>query len=295
MFIPTGDDVIKRTLPIVTILLVMANVAVYMAQVQHIKAHGLEGNRIGLERFIGHWGLVPAKLADGELTGLLTHMFLHGGPLHLTGNMFFLWAFACTLEAGLGRGTLLGFYFLFGIAAGIAQAAMDWTSTMPMVGASGAVAGLIGAYTILYGPASKIHGLLVLGFALARVTVPAWLFGAFWIGSQLYYQSEWNPFPNPNVAWQAHIGGFFAGAIAMSICRYHTPQELNKDNQGVLTFGPQGGQSTYEPLAADGTNAGLTCPHCGHVLDNAKPIAAGVTQCTNSECRSFICVEGVGV
>lgn len=108
MFLPIGDNIERRTLPLVPVLLVFANLFVFLIECRAIAADPAGGTVF--EAFVMKWGLVPEDLARGQFLGLLTHMFLHGDVLHIAGNLIVLWAFACSLEIGLGRWSLLGFY-----------------------------------------------------------------------------------------------------------------------------------------------------------------------------------------
>ena len=107
-------------------------------------------------------------------------MFIHGGVFHLLGNMFTLWAFACSLEMGLGSGCLLAFYVVWGLLAGFSHAMMDWDSTVPGIGASGAIAGLLGAYAVAYGPFAKIRTLIFIALRPMKVDIPVSVFGMGW-------------------------------------------------------------------------------------------------------------------
>lgn len=165
--------------------------------------------------FLGEWGLipgrffgvdVPASVPPAGLT-VLTSMFLHAGAWHLLGNMWFLYVFGDNVEDTLGHVPYLGLYFGAGLAAAAAQIAGDPLSTVPMVGASGAIAGVLGAYLVLF-PDARIDTLVTLGFFFRRMDLPAVIFLGFWflvqLGGSLLGAGD--------TAWLAHIGGFALGA-----------------------------------------------------------------------------------
>ncbi len=291
MFLPTGDNVYKRTLPVVPTLLVLANVFVFALECRLFSS----GNEWQIREFFDTWGLVPADLAKGQVTGLLTHMFLHASVLHIVGNMFFLWALSGSLEIALGRATLVGFYLLFGVAAALSQAMMDWASTQPMIGASGAVAGLLGAYTILYGPTSWVHGVLFLGLTPVRVSIPTCLFGAGWFGLQMYL-AHLDPENKSGVAIHAHIGGFVAGAIVISVFRYSVQHEVQRSGAGQLVLDNSRG-SDRSGRANDGLTQqprGIvppTCPYCGRSLEESARIADNYARCSHLDCHRIICLD----
>jgi membrane associated rhomboid family serine protease len=148
----------------------------------------------------------------GIWLSVLYSMFLHGSLLHLGGNMLFLWVFGNNIEDRRGRATYIAFYLLAGVAATFAQVAADPDSTIPMIGASGAVAGVMGAYLVLY-PNVKIRSLILLGFILLFRDISAkWLLG-LWFVSQFFIG------PNSGVAAMAHIGGFVVGLLAGLVWR----------------------------------------------------------------------------
>jgi membrane associated rhomboid family serine protease len=145
----------------------------------------------------------------------LTSMFLHGGWFHLIGNMWFLWVFGNNVEDSMGHVRYLAFYLLCGIAAAAAQTFMNPSSAIPMVGASGAISGVMGAYIVLY-PRVRVHMLVILAIFITRIVVPAYLMLGYWfllqlIGGGLSGSAE------GGVAFWAHAGGFIAGALLIQI------------------------------------------------------------------------------
>src|SRR5204863_5269876 len=165
--IPLRDIIPSRTTPFVTIALITVNVIVFLFELS------LGRN---VDQFTLYWGLVPAAFS---WVTVVTSMFLHGGFLHVAGNMLYLWIFGDNVEDRMGHGRFLVFYLLCGIAAALAQTIANPDSIVPMVGASGAIAGVMGAYFVLY-PKSRIVTLVVLFFFFQVIEVPAILFLGIW-------------------------------------------------------------------------------------------------------------------
>jgi membrane associated rhomboid family serine protease len=218
--IPLRDANPTRRTPVVTIGLVVACLVAFAWEL------GLQvsGGDEALNAFLTEWGLVPADLtaawaSSGFLTvetlTLITSQFLHGGWLHLLGNLLFLWIFANNIEDDLGRLAFLTFYLGGGIAAGLTQVAIDPTSTIPMIGASGAIAAVLGGYIVLY-PRARITSLVFLGFFYQLIDVPAVIVLGFWFLLQLIdgIASLGLAGTDGGVAIFAHIGGFVAGVVA---------------------------------------------------------------------------------
>jgi membrane associated rhomboid family serine protease len=201
---PLGDDNSGRRLtPIVTYVLIALNVLMFFLELNN-------GNA-----FIDRWAFVPQRfLADpvGEFVTLFTSMFMHAGWLHLLGNMLYLWIFGDNVEDRLGHGLFLVFYILSGLAATFAQLALNTDSTIPNVGASGAIAGVLGAYLVMF-PRGRVRVLM------GRMIVPmsALIVIGFWFLLQLFSQisvfTASTQTEGGGVAYMAHIGGFIAGVI----------------------------------------------------------------------------------
>jgi membrane associated rhomboid family serine protease len=220
--LPLYDDNPTRTKPYVTWALVALNVFLFLLGLAttHQTPYGVRGLLAG-------WMLVPAELTQGlqspsngvgglpAVVTLFTSMFLHGGWMHLLGNMLYLIIFGNNIEEALGRAKYILFYLLCGIAAGLTQVAANPASTVPMLGASGAIAGILGAYLILY-PKARVSTLIV----IFRVPMPAWLLLSIWIVSQFFSQIT-GALPGSQdrggVAYFAHIGGFIAGMLLIKV------------------------------------------------------------------------------
>jgi len=218
--IPLRDANPTRRTPVVTIGLVAACLIVFAWEL------GLQvsGGDEALNAFITAWGVVPADLTQAwassgfssvETLTLITSQFLHGGWLHLAGNLLFLWIFANNIEDDLGRLAFLTFYLGGGAVAGLTQVAIDPASTIPMIGASGAIAAVLGGYLVLY-PRARITSLVFLGFFYQLIDVPAVIVLGFWFLLQLIDGLASLGFAGADggVAFFAHIGGFVAGVVA---------------------------------------------------------------------------------
>jgi rhomboid family protein len=208
---PIGDDNSqRRSFPVVTYALIALNVLVFLVELS------------GGDQFIEKWAFIPARFsADpfGQSATIFTAMFMHGSWLHLFGNMLFLWIFGDNVEDRFGHFQFLLFYLLVGIAATLAQFAMAPHSSVPNVGASGAIAGVLGAYILMF-PQSRVN--VLLGRQL--VAMPALIVIGLWIALQLF--SEVGAIANTNetsdvggVAYMAHIGGFLAGFLLTFLFR----------------------------------------------------------------------------
>jgi membrane associated rhomboid family serine protease len=167
-----------------------------------------------LERFVEHWGIVPDSIS-GNLQTLLTSMFLHGGWLHLLGNMLFLWVFGRNVEDLIGGGRFLAFYLCCGLAAGILQVVTNPYSRVPTIGASGAIAGVMGAYLIKF-PRARIVTLVFIIVFVTTVEIPAWIMLVWWFVIQLFSglgSLATTNYSGGGIAWFAHVGGFVTGML----------------------------------------------------------------------------------
>jgi len=210
MFLPYRDDNPRVLTPYVTYALVAINVLLFFLQM------------VSPREFTTVFAIIPkmATVDFGHFSlTLLTSMFLHGSITHLGGNMLYLWIFADNVEGILGHVKFTIFYFASGLAAGIVQTLVDPTSIIPIVGASGAIAGILAAYMILF-PQAKVHALLFLFFYFTSIRIPAFFVLGFWFLMQLTNGlSALGLDTTGGVAWFAHIGGFIAGLGLIQILR----------------------------------------------------------------------------
>jgi membrane associated rhomboid family serine protease len=167
-----------------------------------------------LEPFVERWGIVPDTISQ-HLYTLLTSMFLHGGWLHVAGNMLYLWVFGRGVEDLIGSGPFLAFYLCCGLAAGVLQVVTNPYSHLPTIGASGAIAGVMGAYVIKF-PRARIVTLVFIFVFITTTEIPAWIMLAWWFVIQLFNGFGSLATANYNIggiAWFAHVGGFVAGML----------------------------------------------------------------------------------
>lgn len=215
--IPLYDTIRTRQFPFVNWLLILANAAVFWYELQLGEG--------ALQNFIFTWGLIPAELLSNlqkEWLTIFTAMFLHGGWFHIISNMWVLYIFGDNIEDRVGSTRYLLFYLLSGIAAAALQVFILPGSSVPMIGASGAIAGVLGAYLVSF-PGSRIASLVPIFFIFTIVEIPAIIFLVFWFVTQLYsglFAMQGGS--SSGIAWWAHIGGFIFGLIMVSFFRRRT-------------------------------------------------------------------------
>jgi membrane associated rhomboid family serine protease len=229
---PIGDDRRMLRAPLITIAILVALAGVWI----FIQGAGFDPMRLAAT--ICNLGLVPGEITHKVRVGTpfpmgpglacvidrdpiniftpITSMFLHGGWGHLLGNSLFLWVFGKSVEDSMGRFRFLFFYFICGIAAACAQIAINPESGVPMVGASGAISGVLGAYLVLY-PTARVRILFIIIIIIRVIALPAWMVLIWWIGWQIVAGlpelTSVRPDVSAGVAVWAHIGGFFTGAL----------------------------------------------------------------------------------
>jgi rhomboid family protein len=199
--IPLGDATQRPArIPVVSALIVVVNAFVFVLEL-------MRG-----ETFVTQWSAIPAQIVSGHhWITILTAMFMHGSWSHIIGNMIFLWAFSPEIEDAMGRGRYLVFYLAGGLVAILAQVAADPHSTIPNLGASGAIAAVMGAFLVTY-PRDRIRTVLFI-FIFVKITfIPAALLIGFWFLTQLFHAGAVAHVQTGGVAYLAHIGGFIFGA-----------------------------------------------------------------------------------
>lgn len=217
--LPFRDNLARVRFPALTVAIIGLNAVVWLLQLAH-----------GVDLSVLDYGLLPAWLLHGTREGalvlpglgrvwlyqevpvpftLLTSMFMHGGWLHILSNMWFLWIFGAKVEDAMGPGKFGAFYLASGLLAAAAHVGVEPASTVPMVGASGAIAGVLGAYALLY-PRARVRCLWILVIFITFIEVRAWLLLGVWFASQFLL-------PGPGVAWVAHVGGFLAGLLLVNL------------------------------------------------------------------------------
>ncbi|MBC7235132.1 MAG: rhomboid family intramembrane serine protease [Chloroflexi bacterium] len=208
--IPIGDVNPRRHFPLVTVIFIAINTLVFIYQLTLSEAD--------LQRFFLSAAIIPARVTQspdlGALWSIITSMFLHGGTMHIIGNMLYLWIFGDNIEELFGALLYIFFYLLSGIVAAAAQVLVYPTSTTPTLGASGAVAGVLGAYAVLF-PQARVRTLLLAFYFIRFVELPALLVLGFWFVIQLFSgATAITTMSTGGVAWFAHIGGFSLGLLA---------------------------------------------------------------------------------
>jgi len=219
---PIRDTQPSYSKPVVTVFLIVINLLVFLYE------FSLDG--YSQNEFVATYALVPEHF---QFINILTSMFLHGGWMHVLGNMWFLWIFGDNIEDILGHSKYLMFYLLCGVIAALTQVFFNYGSRVPMVGASGAIAGVMGAYMVKF-PHSRILSLITVIFFFTTMEVPAWLMLIWWFFIQFFngvgtigrsHVSE-----GGGVAFLAHVGGFVAGVVLIYLLvprqRYSKRQDL---------------------------------------------------------------------
>ncbi|MCG3203059.1 MAG: hypothetical protein NFCOHLIN_02977 [Gammaproteobacteria bacterium] len=220
--IPLHDDNPTRIQPVVTMMTIALCALVFLWQM----SLGGEGG----QRVVYSLGVIPAVLFDraelpvelalvpAEAT-VFTSMFLHGGFMHLAGNMLYLWIFGNNVEDSMGHVRFAVFYLLCGVVAAVGQAWMHPDSQIPMIGASGAISGVLGAYLLLY-PHARVLTVVPLGFYAQMIRLPALIVLGFWFVMQIFSSAMAGGGEKGGVAWFAHVGGFIAGMMLIPVFKH---------------------------------------------------------------------------
>jgi membrane associated rhomboid family serine protease len=204
---PIRDSEPSYSKPVVTMFIIAVNLLVFLYEASL--------DSYTLNAFIAHYGLIPAEF---RASAIFTSMFVHGGWLHVLGNMWFLWIFGNNIEDILGHEKYLIFYLLCGVAAAVAQTYFNLDSQVPMVGASGAIAGVMGAYLVKF-PQARIRTLIFFIF-ITFIDVPAWFMLIYWFAVQFFSgigsiaESTAN---SGGTAFFAHVGGFLVGILLINV------------------------------------------------------------------------------
>jgi membrane associated rhomboid family serine protease len=245
--IPYKDENPTFLTPVVTLGIIGLNALVWLL----IQGAGTEP---ALTRSVCELGLIPGELlhrvppgtqipmganvacvitAQASWLSPLTSMFMHGGWFHIIGNMWFFWVFGNNIEDSMGHGRFLVFYLLGGLLAAAAQVLSQPSSPIPMVGASGAISGVMGAYLVLF-PRVRVHTLIFLGIFITRITLPAWIMLLYWVFLQFLgtLPALGGSETGGGVAFMAHLGGFFAGALLIKL--FARPEFLERRRRAVV-------------------------------------------------------------
>ncbi|HTS26243.1 MAG TPA: rhomboid family intramembrane serine protease [Bryobacteraceae bacterium] len=217
---PLRDTQPSYSKPVVTVLIIVVNILVFLYE--------FSLDAYSQNEFIATYGLVPEHFS---FANILTSMFLHGGWMHVLGNMWFLWIFGDNIEDILGHGKYLAFYLLCGVAAALTQVLFNFNSRVPMVGASGAIAGVMGAYLVKF-PHSRIRTAVFIIFILF-LDIPAWVMLIYWFAIQFISgvgSLTETQISQGGTAFFAHVGGFVAGIVLVNVMgareRYYRRRDL---------------------------------------------------------------------
>lgn len=219
---PLRDSERSQTKPFVTITLVVINLLAFFYEVSL--------DDFSLHQFLSEWGTVPR---DFHFVSVLTSMFLHGGWMHVLGNMWFLWIFGDNVEDILGHGQYLLFYLLCGTAGGLLHVYFNPGSSLPAIGASGAISGVMGAYLVSF-PRARIHTLIFFVVFMTTIEVPALLMIGFWFAVQLFSgfgQVASASTQQGGTAWFAHVGGFVAGVALIKFLPTRPRLQIRQENR----------------------------------------------------------------
>ena len=203
--IPFHDENPTKHFPLLTLALIGGNTFVFFWQFSY------PGQ---IDTLFTNYGLVPYNFVHSPIQtypNVFSAMFLHAGLMHLAGNMLYLWIFGNNIEDALGKVRFITFYLLCGLVAALCHVFMDTGSEIPMVGASGAISGILGAYLVLF-PKAKVKTLVFLGILITIIRLPAVVLLLFWLGIQIFSNMA-SGSEGGGVAWVAHIGGFIAGMV----------------------------------------------------------------------------------
>jgi len=216
---PIYDDIPTKRFPLITVVLIISNTLVFLLQILFPNGHNV---------FVYYLGLIPYEISHNIdmftsgpsliYSAIFTSMFIHGSFIHLAGNMLFLWIFGNNVEDYFGRINFVIFYLICGIVSALSQVVTDLNSNIPIIGASGAIAGILGAYLVLY-PKAKVNTIIIFGFFIRMIRIPAVVVLSFWIIYQfLYGVSSLAARPGEGgTAWFAHIGGFISGFVLVKL------------------------------------------------------------------------------
>ncbi len=247
--IPISDSVRARSFPYVNVAIILVNILVFMYEVV-LSGQVIRGNLTELDRFIFEWGNIPActfdalgrgvdltvreqsfcaGVQDQPLLTVFSAKFMHGGWLHIAGNMLFLWIFGDNVEDAMGHARYLVFYLLAGVLAALAHGVLNADSVTPAIGASGAISGVMGAYIVLF-PRATVR--VLIGLIFIPLPLPAFMLIGFWFVMQVFAGvSSLGPETvgaGGGVAYFAHIGGFVAGALLVSAFMLGRPRHRER-------------------------------------------------------------------
>ena len=297
MLIPIGDDVKKRQFPIMTATLVIMNVFIFAIETKLLHSVSAKAQILNAYQLFSTWGMVPRQLFSNnvqitDVAALATHMFLHANFWHLLGNMIVLWAFGFSLEERYGPVNFLCMFIGWGIFAGLIQAVSDPSSSKIFIGASGAIAGVLGAYTLSFGYSTNVK-LLWIWFKPHVFKVPAAIFGSLWVILQFWYAclSSENL---GGVAWLMHIVGFLAGVVTIVLLKDLSKKVLVECRGDLILKERQENQpQLVKQSNRPAPKRVLRCPHCAEFLNENHRMSDQLMRCPAVECGRLIYLDSV--
>ena len=316
-----GSNVQSNRLPFVTLFLVVINVGIfihsYTLEVQAARESRSKGmaayfdrsvqnsmkDNQALENFYKEYGFSVQDFTERkEYYSIVTHMFVHGGLMHLVGNMLMLWGVGVGMESALGSRMYCLYYFVCGLAAALAQGLTSMALDIPTIGASGAIAGLMGGFFILFGADAKLKVLVWIGFIPKVFQIPALLFAVIWMAQQLLGSAM----GGVGVAWMAHIGGLIAGGGLALAFKGSLKCEIETDRDGNVQIkhddSPEATDAELFEQVLDlhpvkvvveevlGSDAQVFCPKCTASLDLSQQIGDRLIRCCS--CGEIAYIDG---
>lgn len=314
MLIVGSSSINSNKIPIVTVMLMIATIAFFVKSYclevvayNDLSGHGRSAERFAeLQEFFDFWGFQISDFKKGEFHSVFSNIFVHGGLMHIVGNMLAFWAFAIALEELFGGIGFILFYLGVGVASCIAQGIFLTGSDVPIIGASGAVAGMMGAYAVLLGYSAKVK-VLVWFFGYRIIHVPAPAFACLWVFPQLIDISENGIVDGGGVALVSHIAGFALGAVIGLAMKPATKKRICEQADGSLSIKVKDKGATkqeqeildeilamrpFSEVVETLGNCDIACPECGEPLDLKATVAERLVKCKNDACTKMTYIDG---
>jgi len=321
MLIVGSSAIDAKTIPFVTLLLLVINCCVFMKSYSLEIAAANDRPRFAfgedftfeeseadkeLMNFFNLWGFQISDFGKGEVHSVLSNMFVHGGVMHLLGNMLALWAFAVAMEELFGSIGFIMLYISTGVVACVTQGLFMLTSDVPIVGASGAVAGVMGAFVVLLGFNASIK--VWVGYiGMGIINIPSPVFAALWLFPQVLSIAEHGVVDGGGVALMAHLAGFAAGAVIALCCKPSFGSRINLQADGnlVIETKPRDLDQTEKQILDDILacrpytevvetlgDCQIYCPDCGSPLDLNNTVSDRLVRCTSGPCGKMVFIDG---
>jgi membrane associated rhomboid family serine protease len=317
MLIVGSSAIDSSKIPFVTIMLLVATIAFFIKGycLEVIVYNDLSGTGFGesrsarvesIKEFYNFWGFQISDFKRGEYHSIFSNIFMHAGFWHMFGNMMAFWAFALALEEFFGSVSFLVFYLGTGVVACVSQGLFLTGSDIPIVGASGAVAAMMGAYAILFGMGAHVK-ILIWFFGPRIVNVPAPAFAAFWVFPQLIDLSENGVSDGGGVALISHVAGFALGAVVGLVMKPEANRRITQDCNGTMKIKTKEKDATksekeildqilaMRPFAEVVETIGdsvIECPKCEFPLDLHNSVSERLVKCTNPGCTKMTYIDG---